>query len=349
MRPQLRRLVTAALALTLLALAGVVPSWASPRDRPPSTAPSIISQAEARTAAEIPEPPEATTLAERRKQVKQERDELSPMHDYARSPGTKPTAKPHGRPNVQPNKGPAAETEAAPFSAAATVGPEWVSISNGVWPGSFFTGGHLQFAEGTGANYSGLWIFILDEAGKIVHDWEIDKATYDPAGKGIMDSGAWCYGWWPSNQYPADQCFWWANTALGGPLEDGKKYYAWIYTKGTDGTWDPYGTTSPLIEAFYTPDIPGAQAGICSCYAQAHRADPVNTATGMFYEQLTDASMVGPGVPLNLERTYRSDSTATGLFGAWLGHTLRRATGCCHRQGDVPGGRRSVVRVLTGQ
>ncbi|MCL7381280.1 DUF6531 domain-containing protein [Streptomyces sp. 35G-GA-8] len=255
------------------------------------------------------------TLTERRKQVAQERDELSPMRNYARSPGTEPTEKPHSRPNAQPKKGPAANSEATPFSAAATVGPKWVSISNGVWPGSFFIGGHLQFASGTGANYSGLWIFILDEAGKIVHDWEIDKATYDPAGKGIMDSGAWCYGWWPASQLPVDQCFWWANTALDGPLEDGKKYYAWIYTKGTDGTWDPYGTTSPLIEAFYTPDIPGAQAGICSCYAQANRADPVNTATGMFYEQLTDASLVGPGVPLALERTYRSDSSATGLLG----------------------------------
>lgn len=69
------------------------------------------------------------------------------------------------------------------------------------------------------------------------------------------------------------------------------------------------------MEAFYTPDIPGAQAGICTCYAQAHRADPVNTATGMFFEQLTDASLVGPGVPLALERTYRSDSATAGLLG----------------------------------
>ncbi|GAA2931670.1 hypothetical protein GCM10010518_17930 [Kitasatospora cinereorecta] len=100
-----------------------------------------------------------------------------------------------------------------------------------------------------------------------------------------------------------------------GHLEDGKKYYAWIFLTGTDGSSSPGGTTSPLVEAFYTPDIPGAQAGICTCYAQAHRADPVNTATGMFFEQLTDASLVGPGVPLALERTYRSDSATAGLLG----------------------------------
>ncbi|GFH38510.1 DUF6531 domain-containing protein [Streptomyces pacificus] len=34
-----------------------------------------------------------------------------------------------------------------------------------------------------------------------------------------------------------------------------------------------------------------------------------------FLERLTDASLVGPGVPLVLERTYRSDSTAAGLLG----------------------------------
>lgn len=69
------------------------------------------------------------------------------------------------------------------------------------------------------------------------------------------------------------------------------------------------------MEAFYTPDIPGAQAGICSCYAQARRADPVNTATGMFFEQLTDAQLVGVGRQVSLERTYRSDSATTGLLG----------------------------------
>ncbi|MET9815541.1 DUF6531 domain-containing protein [Streptomyces sp. NPDC006129] len=38
-------------------------------------------------------------------------------------------------------------------------------------------------------------------------------------------------------------------------------------------------------------------------------------ATGMFFEQLTDAQLVGVGEQVTLERTYRPDSTATGLLG----------------------------------
>ncbi|MCZ9340735.1 DUF6531 domain-containing protein, partial [Streptomyces sp. TRM76130] len=205
---------------------------------------------------------------------------------------------------MQPKIGPADESEAGTFSAAATSSPAWVSSSAIAWPGSLSIGGHLQFPSGTGADYSALWLFLVDEAGKVFYEMEIDKATYDPTGKGLNDTGAWCYGWWPANSHPVDQCFWWSSSLLGGHLEDGKKYFAWIFLKGADGTWSSSGTTSPLVEAFYTPDIPGAQAGICSCYAQAQRADPVNTATGMFYEQLTDASLVGSGVPLALERTY---------------------------------------------
>ncbi|MEQ4606260.1 DUF6531 domain-containing protein [Streptomyces cavourensis] len=159
-----------------------------------------------------------------------------------------------------------------------------------------------------------MWLYVVDEAGTFVHQQEIKRSTGDPTGR-YLDNGAWCYGWWAGNSYPADQCFWWSGSSLGGHLKDGTKYYAWIFLTGTDGTSSPGGTTSPLVEAFYTPDIPGAQAGICTCYAQAHRADPVNTATGMFFERFTDASLVGPGVPLALERTYRSDSTATGLLG----------------------------------
>lgn len=39
------------------------------------------------------------TLAERRKQVKQSRDELSPMRGYSDSPTRKPKGKPHSRPD----------------------------------------------------------------------------------------------------------------------------------------------------------------------------------------------------------------------------------------------------------
>ncbi|WP_229858654.1 DUF6531 domain-containing protein [Streptomyces poonensis] len=259
------------------------------------------------------------TLAERRQQVKKNRHERSPMRDYMDAPERKPKGKPHGRPDKGgAERGPAAAGgTATPGARAAAATPDaaWVTAYNSAYPDSINIGGHLKFAAGRGSSYTGMWFYIRDEAGNYVHQQEIKRATDDPVGRDDMTSGAWCYDWWASNQYPVDQCFWWSSSPLGGHLEDGKKYYAWIFVQGVDGTWGPYGTTSPLVEAFYTPGIPGAQAGICTCYAQAHRADPVNTATGVFYEQLTDASLVGPGVPLALERTYRSDSTAAGLLG----------------------------------
>ncbi|WP_405388003.1 DUF6531 domain-containing protein [Streptomyces sp. NBC_01102] len=255
------------------------------------------------------------TLAERRQQVKQDRDELSPMHSYIDPRTEKPTGTPHPRPTEPADRGPAAGKLASPFGAQATGNPTWVSAYATAYPAMLSIGGQLQLPAGTTASsVSGMWLYVRDEAGNYVHQQEIKRTTGDPSGR-YLDNGAWCYGWWPSNSYPADQCFWWSGSTLGGHLEDGKKYYAWIFLTGTDGSSSPGGTTSPLVEAFYTPDIPGAQAGICTCYAQAHRADPVNTATGMFFEQLTDASLVGPGVPLALERTYRSDSATAGLLG----------------------------------
>ncbi|WP_327396989.1 DUF6531 domain-containing protein [Streptomyces phaeochromogenes] len=255
------------------------------------------------------------TLAERRWQVKEDRHERSPMRGYMDAPDRTFKGKPHSRPDTdRVKRGPAAEKSltAAPV-AEATENPTSVSAWATAYPGMLSIGGQVKLPK-RGSSYTGMWLYVLDEAGNFLVQQEIKKATDDPNGD-TPATGAWCYDWWASNSYPTDQCFWWAGSGLGGILEDGKKYYSWVFLTGTDGTSSPSGTTSPLVEAFYTPDIPGAQAGICTCYAQAHRADPVNTATGMFFEQLTDASLVSPGVPLTLERTYRSDSTAVGLLG----------------------------------
>ncbi|MFB7272679.1 DUF6531 domain-containing protein [Streptomyces sp. NPDC056244] len=255
------------------------------------------------------------TLAERRKQVAKDQHELSPMRGYMNAPEKKSKGKSHGRPDKdRVDRGPVTESSTAgqPL-AAATENPTWVSSWATAYPAMLSIGGQVKLPK-RGSTYNGMWLYVLDEAGFPVVQQEIKKATDDPAGD-TPDTGAWCYDWWASNSYPTDQCFWWTGSELGGILEDGKRYYAWVFLESADGTSSPGGTTSPLVEAFYTPGIPGAQAGICTCYAQAHRADPVNTATGMFYEQLTDASLVSPGVPLTLERTYRSDSTAAGLLG----------------------------------
>lgn len=308
-----RRSLIAILILALITITGVVPAWALP-DRPVSM-PAAAQQPKARTAADLPKPPKAMTLAERRRQVKEDRHERSPMREYMDAPERTFKGKPHEKPDTErAERGPATEESlAAAPRAAAPENPTSVSAWATAYPGMLSIGGQVKLPK-RGSSYTGMWLYVLDESGAPVVQQEIKKATDDPSGD-TPDTGAWCYDWWSSNSYPTDQCFWWAGSALGGILEDGKKYYSWVFLNSADGTSSPGGTTSPLVEAFYTPDIPGAQAGICTCYAQAHRADPVNTATGMFFEQLTDASLVSPGVPLALERTYRSDSTAVGLLG----------------------------------
>ncbi len=337
MRTQARRLVTAFLAFILLAISAAAPSWAAPRDRPGGAA-AGVAQVKARTAEDLPDPPKAMTLAERRKQVAKDRHELSPMRGYMNAPERNAKGTPHGRPKTERiERGPAAETSAAAQRlAAAPENPISVSAWATAYPGMLSIGGQVKLPK-RGSTYTGMWLYVLDEAGFPVVQQEIKKSTDDPSGD-TPDTGAWCYDWWSSNSYPTDQCFWWAGSELGGILADGKKYYAWVFLNNADGS-SPGGTTSPLVEAFYTPGIPGAAAGTCTCYAQAHRADPVNTATGMFYEQLTDASLTGPGVQLTLERTYRSDSTATGLLGrGWatpFDARLTLATGkVTYRTGD---------------
>ncbi|WP_240003261.1 hypothetical protein, partial [Streptomyces cinnamoneus] len=159
--------------------------------------------------------------------------------------------------------------------------PDWVSAYATAYPGMLSIGGQAKFSSVSASAVSGLWLYVMDENKNPVHQQEIKRSTGDPEGK-YLENGAWCYGWWPSNPYPADQCFWWSSSLNGGHLQDGKKYYAWIFLEGTDGSGSPGGMTSPFVQAFYTPDIPGTQAGLCHCYGQTRRADPVNTATGRF-------------------------------------------------------------------
>ncbi|MFC9457399.1 hypothetical protein [Streptomyces sp. NPDC056983] len=107
----MRRHVIAVLTLTLMVIAGVTPSWASPRDRPPSANPAAaVAQPKARTSAHVPKPPKAMTLGERRKQVTKERSELSPLRDYMESPKRTGKGTPHARPGTgRLTRGPAAE------------------------------------------------------------------------------------------------------------------------------------------------------------------------------------------------------------------------------------------------
>ncbi|WP_453087020.1 FG-GAP-like repeat-containing protein [Streptomyces roseus] len=260
------------------------------------------------------------SLAERRAQMERSRGDHSPMRGFVQPKPPRLPAAPAAKPSAPLKTGPAAKSPAELSStsgqaAAGVPNPDWVSAYATAYPATLSIGGQTKFSSVSASSVSGLWLYVMDEQRNPVLQQEIKRATDDPTGK-YVDNGAWCYGWWPSNSYPVDQCFWWSSSLLGGHLQDGKKYYAWIFLMGADGSSSPGGMTSPLVEAFYTPDIPGTQAGLCSCYGQAYRADPVNTATGMFYDRNTDAALPGVGAPFSLDRNYRSDSTATGLLGA---------------------------------
>ena len=167
----------------------------------------------------------------------------------------------------------------------------------------------MHFAAGTSAaDYSEVLLLVRDSSGTTVVAREVTRANDDPVGKSDP-TVAWCYDWWPNHGgHPEfkDECFWAASNGADGPLRDGQQYFAQIYLRSTDGTWSANGTDSPYVTAFYTPGIPGAQVGICTCYAQSHRADPVNTATGTYFEKATDARLVGAGKSLSLGRYYGS-------------------------------------------
>ncbi|MFJ3539051.1 FG-GAP-like repeat-containing protein [Streptomyces sp. NPDC090109] len=277
----------------------------------------LAAPAPARMAEDLPKPPKAMSLTERRAQMDRTRQDSSPMREFAQGKPARPSAPAAAIPGKLPGNGPAAAgvpPSDSARAAAAMPNPDWVTSEAIAYPGSLSIGGHLQFSSVPASSVSGLWLYVMDEQGYPALQMEIKRSTDNPVGR-YLANGAWCYGWWGTNSYPADRCFWWSSSLLGGHLQDGKKYYAWIFLMASDGSGSPAGTTSPLVEAFYTPDIPGAQAGACTCYGQSYRADPVNTATGIFYDRNTDAALSGVGVPFRLERTYRSDSSAVGLLG----------------------------------
>ena len=306
-----RRMLTLFVVTVLLALGIGVPSWAGTRGSV-----AEVRAPHGRSATDVPKAPKAMTLAARRRQVARARLTVSPAGRFERK-GQRPDAKakyPH--PTGRPKGAPARDAKVTPRTVPPD--PAWVSASATAYPGAVDIGGQLEFASGkTAANYSEVLLLVRDASGTTVVAKEVTRSD-DPTTHFDDQATAWCYGWWANNGgYPqfANRCFWAAYNGPNGPLNDGEQYFAQIYLRGADGTWSANGTDSPFVTAFYTPDIPGAQVGICSCYAQAHRADPVDTATGTFFEKATDAELVGSGKQLSLDRYYRSDTAAAGLLG----------------------------------
>lgn len=209
MRAGARRFVVTVVTLVLVAVAGVAPSWALPDKSAASLTSSAVRQ---RTAADLPKPPKAMTLAERRSQEARGQGAVSPMRGYVRPRPVKRGLRPHARPFSGPgrglSKGPAVQrmgrsSVLAPRSTAATPDPAWVSAYALAYPGYMSIGGYLQFGSGSAASYSGMWLYVIDSSGNYVIQQEIKKSTGNPQGR-FLETGAWCYGWWPANSYPAD-------------------------------------------------------------------------------------------------------------------------------------------------
>ncbi|MGW3943428.1 hypothetical protein, partial [Streptomyces phaeochromogenes] len=70
------------------------------------------------------------TLAERRRQVKEDRHERSPMRGYMDAPDRTFKGKPHSRPDTdRVKRGPAAEWTLSPFLVAASSGLDEEALS----------------------------------------------------------------------------------------------------------------------------------------------------------------------------------------------------------------------------
>ncbi|MFD3792156.1 hypothetical protein [Streptomyces cyaneofuscatus] len=73
----------------------------------------------------------------------------------------------------------------------ATGNPVWVNARASAYPAMLSIGGQLKLPTATASSYSGMWLYVVDEAGTFVHQQEIKRSTGDPTGR-YLDNGAWC-------------------------------------------------------------------------------------------------------------------------------------------------------------
>jgi len=267
-------------------------------------------------------PQTSMTLAQRRTQVQAQLGGLSPVQAAARDHAVTKQASPVAHPKA---KATPARPWNKPSNAAAGTSlvqpmvvppdPDSVTTNSFVDPGEIDLGVYTHIPSGTTASgLEGFELAIFDSTGTPVYSQVIPRSV-PPTTYNGQASGGYCYAWSVPSSPQADWCWWGMWNVPGGILQDGHQYFALVAFESTTGDWSPNGTYSGLQTVFYTPDIPGAEAGICTCYAQNSQGDPVDTATGTFYQSVTDAKLVGAGTPFSLTRSYRSDRTASGLLG----------------------------------
>jgi RHS repeat-associated protein len=120
------------------------------------------------------------------------------------------------------------------------------------------------------------------------------------------------------------------GAAGGWTIEAGHHYQAAIdsaLNEGGDAVSDQSAPSTPRT-TIVPPSIPPLQAAGCACNdalapaapAQAFRGANVNTATGDYTRQETDARMPAPGIPFDATRRYSSANPVAGEMGigwAW--------------------------------
>lgn len=120
------------------------------------------------------------------------------------------------------------------------------------------------------------------------------------------------------------------GAADGWTIEAGHHYQAAIDSALTDGGNAVSDQSAPAAPrtTIVPPSIPPLQAAGCACSdalapaapAQAVRGQGVNTATGAYTRQETDAQMSAPGIPFDATRRYSSANPVAGEMGigwAW--------------------------------
>jgi RHS repeat-associated protein len=99
------------------------------------------------------------------------------------------------------------------------------------------------------------------------------------------------------------------------------QYEIWTCTQVTDAQPNPTGCglhNTFVVLPFLSADAThGCVCGDASGAprSEAMRGDPVNTATGAYSENFSDASVAGMGVTFTVARSYGSDVTAVGVLG----------------------------------
>ena len=110
-------------------------------------------------------------------------------------------------------------------------------------------------------------------------------------------------------------------------LEPGHEYYVLYRMRHVNSsvwisTWRSQSHPAVFASSSTLPTVPAEQSGPCSCPdAQGYALDPVNTATGGFFESFVDVAGVGPGVSGEVARSYASQSNSDVGFGkgwSWL-------------------------------